>query len=157
MGQISIALVSKDPIDVYSKDETDNMIKIESLLEKKGVELKTNIIKGWFRLNQLKHGDSEAEYALEICKKGRIWFLYDLDNYHYDLESIFNQFLDFQKNFNCKLIGYINCRRDGEINENHYGPKFDGSKPPKCKKCGTRVHFPKGGPIHPQFINPYFN
>ena len=51
MGQINIALVSENPIEVYEKDEYDKMIEIDRLLDEKGIELKPAIIKGWFKLN----------------------------------------------------------------------------------------------------------
>jgi len=154
LGQINIALVSENPIEVYNKDEYDKMMEIDRLLDEKGIELKPAIIKGWFKLNPLEFGDSEAGEAFEICEKGRIWFVYDLDDYHYDYENIFKQFLDFQNDFNCEFIGYIKCKREfGAINKNHYAPKFDGSEPSKCSNCGSRVHFPEDGPYHPQFIN----
>ena len=39
LGQINIALVSENPIEVYKKDEYDKMIEIDRLLDEKGVEL----------------------------------------------------------------------------------------------------------------------
>ena len=98
MSGIRIELVSENPIEVYAKDEYDKMKGIERILDEKGIELKSAIIKGWFKLNPLKYGDSDAGEAFYICGNGRVWFMYDLSDY-YEPEYLFKQFIDFQKYF----------------------------------------------------------